>query len=165
MAGALTQRHASEAAAAISVASASVDAERRTIHPMIVQLLADRQIALDPATASTALSQELVDEADLILTMTGDHAIAVAGRFRQATAKVFMLDHFAQLAEAGDRHEPIADLLARLKKQPRNYPNPPAAQDITDPIGRDDATFRQVADQLDQLTRRVVEALHQRSEA
>ena len=157
-AAALAEAYAAEIGASLSVTSASIDAEERRVHPTIVQLLAERNVPLDPTTTSTALSAALVDQAHVVLTMTGEHAISVARRFRGSTAKVFMLDHFAQLVANNDTS--LDQFLVAMWTQPRTYPHHPTAVDIPDPIGRDDATFRGVADQIDALVRHIVSQLH-----
>ena len=158
MAAALTVKHAATTGLKVAVWSAGLESERRAIHPLVVQILAERGIGLG-RTQSQALSPALVDESDLILTMTGEHAIAVAARYRQAKTKVFMLDHFAQLARPTRADEDLEDWLAEVRHHRRSYPDHPGACDVLDPIGKSEETFRAISAEIDELTARVAEAL------
>ena len=158
MAEALMTKHASSAGLHIVASSASVDPDRRVLHPLVIRILDESGVVLGP-TWSQPLSKELVDRSDLILTMTGEHAITVAGRFRKAKTKVFMLDHFVRIARARDGDESLDDWLADVQEHSRSYPDHPGAQDVLDPIGKDEATFRAVCGQIDALVARIAQIL------
>ena len=134
----------------VHVDSASVDPVRRAVHPLVTKILDEQQLA--PARpVSQPLTEELVDNADLIVTMTGVHAVEIAGRFRSATAKVFLLDHLAQLA-AADVLDPDPAWRASLASKPRSYPAHPGVCDIDDPVSAPEATFRAIAKQIESRT-------------
>lgn len=154
----LMTKHAKRLASPIVASSASVDSVARIVHPIVVKLLAEQGI--EPShTESQPLDRSLVDGADLVLTMTAEHALAVAGRHREATHRVFMLDHFAHVAPYPDPGSDIAGWLAALYQQPRLYGVNHDAHDIEDPIGGDETTFRRIATQIDALTARVADLL------
>jgi protein-tyrosine-phosphatase len=158
MAEALMVHHGWVYGVDVAASSASVDDEQRATHPLVLQLLDERGLSLE-STQSQPLAAEIVDRADLVLTMTGQHAIAVAARFRAAKTKVFMLDHFVQIAPPRREHQSVEDWLARVRKRPRSYPSQPGAQDVPDPIGKDIDAFRETCDQLDTLTGQLVRAV------
>lgn len=148
MAEAMLRNAAGEHRAPLAIASASLDPQHRPIHPTVVQLLTERHLAV-PKTVSDPVSSELVDQADLILTMTGAHAIELAGRFRQVTRRVFTLDHAAQvLPGLGD--DTLVTWQDRIERTPRAYPQQPGAIDIADPINGTEDVFRSVARQIEQ---------------
>ena len=131
----------------LTIASASLGPERRPIHPTIVRLLAERGLA-PPKTISDPVHTGLVDGADLILTMTGAHAIAMAGRFRQATRRVFTLDHGAQVLPARGNGS-LDGWLEQIERIPRAYPQQPGSVDIVDPVNRPDEVFEHVAREIE----------------
>jgi protein-tyrosine-phosphatase len=148
-------KHARAAGAKMQFASASVHDQIRPTHPLVIQILSEQKLA-PRRTNSQPLSKGLAKAADLIVTMTGAHAISVAGKFRDSRANVFMLDHFVQLMRPLAAHETLDDWLADLRRQPRMYPNHPGAQDIIDPVNKDEETFRAIATQIDGLTEQIV---------
>ncbi len=158
LAHAFTVGHAAAGAYPIKVASASVDTKVRHVHPLVETILGER--GQQPARSiSQPLSNEVVDASDLILTMTGDHAIAVAGQFRAALFKVFMLDHFVTTARPKHGNESLDEWLDAVRRLPRTYPNQPGATDVPDPVNKDEATFRSIAATIDDLTARLTRLL------
>lgn len=158
MAEAFANERAHLARLNVASTSASVHEVVRRTHPWVLRELKSRGLDLG-RSVSRPLSTELVDAADVILTMTGRHAIAVASRFRQATAKVFVLDHLVQVARAPERGESIDTWLAELDSIPRSYPAHPGVRDVLDPMGGDDDTFRRVADHIDALVTQLMTKL------
>ena len=144
-------KHVRAAGATMQVASASVHDQIRSTHPLVIQILSEQQLT-PRRTNSQPLSNDLVKAADLIVTMTGAHAISVAGKFRDSRANVFVLDHLVQLMRPMAANETLDDWFADMRRQPRMYPNHPGAQDITDPVDKDEETFRSIAAQIDGLT-------------
>lgn len=147
--------HASQANAPLRARSASIHEVTRKVHPMVERILGERN-QKPVRTHSQPLSSQLVDEADLIMTMTGRHAISVAGKFRAARTKVFMLDHFVRAAPPRSMDESITAWLRQINKMPRTYPNQMDANDIADPVDQDEDTFRAISDQIDAATQRLV---------
>lgn len=153
MAHGFALEHAAAAGLDLDVSSGSVQDVVRTTHPWVQQELASRRLDIG-RTRSNPLDEHTVGAADLVITMTGDHAIAVGTRFRRSLAKVFTLDHAAQLL--GQTPPPRLDSLYRT---PRTYPNHPGTVDIDDPIGQNDATFRRIADDIDARVRTIIAAV------
>ena len=157
LAEAVLAEDAARAGFDLIVSSAGLDDERRPVHPTIVTLLAER--GLRPRKPySDPVTGECVDRADLVLTMTGAHAIEVAGRHRNATRRVFTFDHAVQVVPpVVDRSR--ADWEAQVTTTPRRYPQQPGAVDVPDPINGTEALFRAVAGQIDDLCAGLVTAL------
>lgn len=91
------------------------------------------------------ISQPIVEDADLVITMTEKHrdaAIEAAPRMMHAT---FTLKEAARLAEASGA-ETVADLAAARAQWPV-----PGPEDIDDPIGRDEETFVTVGTEIAEL--------------
>lgn len=145
------QRRAEVAQLTVEVASAGVDRERRSVHSLVIEILAERGIELEPRLGQP-LSAQLVDDADVILAMTGHHAIDVAAQFREVKRKVFVLDHFVAAVPPRREFSDTDEWLEAIGRLARPYPSHPDIRDVPDPMGRDEASFRAVIDQLDALT-------------
>ena len=150
MAAAFFTLHAELNNVPMQVASASIDRERRELHPLVTKILSERNLVLR-RTRSQPLSHELVDGADLILTMTAAHAVSVVGRFGAAKAKVFVLGHFAEIVTPPANGQGTKDWLDETRSLRRDYSGSKSTWDIPDPIGADEATFRAVARRIDEL--------------
>lgn len=157
LAEALLAHHAAASGLDLDVASAGLDPVRRAVHPTVVRLLAERELA--PAkTHSDPVTDDRVDRADLVITMTGAHAIETAARHRSATRRIFVLDHAVQVLPPLTGL-PRADWSARIDTIARSYPRHPGTVDVPDPINGSESMFRAVADQLDRLCSGLVSAL------
>lgn len=155
LAEAFANGYARRARLNVASTSASVQDVVRRTHPWVLDELASRRLDLGRST-SQPLTTDLVDAADLVLTMTGQHAIAVASQFRHATGKIFILDHLVQVIPSPEPGQSIDEWLAPLDAVPRKYPAHPGVRDVPDPIGGDEATFRRVADLIDELVTRLM---------
>jgi protein-tyrosine phosphatase len=78
------------------------------------------------------LTEELVREADLVLTMTSAHKQGLLARFPEAAGKVFTLGEFAE---------------------------GPAGGDVEDPYGRGEEAYEQCAARLERLVEQAVQRL------
>ncbi|MEM9203128.1 MAG: hypothetical protein AAGC53_15835, partial [Actinomycetota bacterium] len=150
LAAGLMAHHARDSGAKIRVASASIDQETRAMHPTTLKLLADRGISLD-RTESQPLTAGLIDGADLVLTMTRDHANAVVGRFPTAREWTFVLGHFTALISELDRHETVGAWL-RAAYEASAFGRLDDQWDIVDPNGRSNRVYQQVDAELDFAT-------------
>ncbi|MHC2186388.1 protein-tyrosine phosphatase [Rathayibacter agropyri] len=113
----------------------------------------------DPSAHSSAvLSDALVGEADLMLTMTRDHLIDASRRFPSLLLRGFTLLEFARVLPFVLRDVPLPTLedpAARLRAAVRlaathrgRAPQSGSGDDIEDPIGRSEATHERVAAQI-----------------
>ncbi|WP_281357280.1 low molecular weight phosphatase family protein [Rathayibacter agropyri] len=113
----------------------------------------------DPSTHSSAvLSDALVGEADLMLTMTRDHLIDASRRFPSLLLRGFTLLEFARVLPFVLREVPLPTLedpAARLRAAVRlaaahrgRAPRSETGDDVDDPIGRSEATHERVAAQI-----------------
>lgn len=157
MAHAMLEHRAREAGLGITVDSAGLDPTQRPVHPLVVRLLAERD--LTPAKAqSDPVDDDRIERADLVITMTGAQAIETAARHRLATRRVFVFDHAARVLPAlvGRAR---AEWLAEVATIPRSYPRHPDTVDVPDPINGPESAFRAVGNQLERLCDDVVAAL------
>ncbi len=83
-------------------------------------LLDQDQVEYDAQRPAKQLDQELIKDADLILTMTADQLRQVALRFPESASKVYLLTAYSGL-------EPV---------------------DIEDPYGQDSQKYRQVMEEI-----------------
>ncbi len=86
----------------------------------VVLILQDEEVGHDPHRMAKQLDQELVKDADLILTMTADQLRQVALRFPESSSKVYLLTEYSGLAPA----------------------------DIKDPFGKDPEKYRQAMEEI-----------------
>ncbi|NPV69738.1 MAG: low molecular weight protein arginine phosphatase [Firmicutes bacterium] len=107
---------------------------------------------------SRRLTQDLVDWADLILTMTASHKMYVTRTFRRADAKTFTLGEYA--VSPGNSAAPPAGAAggsaAGQEGAPGDAagsrvgtPRPAAPLEVEDPYGRPVDTYRRVAEEIE----------------
>ncbi|WP_448059151.1 arsenate reductase/protein-tyrosine-phosphatase family protein [Cellulomonas hominis] len=118
-----------------------------------------RAAGADPdGFAARQLTPALVGEADLVLAMTREHRAAVVGLVPAAVRRTFTLRELARLirpeepagggpasttgltGSAAERLRALPTLAARRRGA---VPAPPGDDDVLDPFGRDEATYRQ----------------------
>ncbi len=151
MAAGMMAYHSKLNGAPVEVSSASVDQERRQLHPMIATILSERHVSLG-RTESQPVTEALAAGADFILTMTADHAISVVGRFADSKPKVFLLNHFGEVLLPAGKHEDVDAWLDGLRNIDRDYSGGSEQWDIPDPMGQAEPAFRAVAAQIDEVT-------------
>jgi protein arginine phosphatase len=164
MAESLFRKLAAEQGIAVEAKSAGVAAINGTsMSGHSASLLKKKGIEDGKSFRSSVLTKELVDWADLILTMTVSHKRYLLESFPDAVEKTFTLKEYAYLSPETDaihkeREELIAELqlkLAlkenisedqrdRLKELERQMPN----LDIADPIGGSMKTYESVAEEM-----------------
>ena len=114
---------------------------------------------------STPFAADLAEWADVVLTMTGEQRDEVLHAAPSAEAKTFSLKEFVALlgglppAEGHTREAMVsriagADRLRRSGEAPR-----PADEDVADPIGMSEDTYRSVGWELEELTDALVRGL------
>jgi protein-tyrosine phosphatase len=147
----------------INVASAGQRAGGSAIAPMASAALASYGIDMSSHT-SRRLVPTLVDNADLIVTMTSEHMRSVVDLVPHAWSKTFMLTELcrriALVAPRGEG-ELFARYLARLHQGriPSDLLAAGTADDITDPYGGPMSGYQQSARDLDRYTTQVACAI------
>ncbi len=121
----------------------------RPVHEHVVTILDG--LAVDVSRKqSQKLSPDLVEKADLILTMTSEHARGVVSRFPRAISDVYTLRHFGTLVTPRPEGVSTADWLRDLNSANRRaYLGDDAMLDIEDPIGHPYKAFSELAVELE----------------
>jgi len=164
MAAALTSRALSRHGLPVTVSSAST-MDRPGYPPTPSTLTVLRNKGIDAAGhRSRTLSADIVAGADLVLTMERMHLRAAAVLSPGAFDKTFTLKEFLRRAlRTGPRpaDEPVATYLGRIgaDRDPADLLTDDRADDVEDPQGGPHAGFVTTVDELDLLTRGVVQLL------
>lgn len=98
-----------------------------------VAVLRERGIDLR-GHVSRRLDARIIEEADLVLTMTTSHTLAVLSSMPKARGKVFTLKEYIRLLNEAGKQGGMKITLGQ--------------DDIADPLGRPAAVYRDVADEL-----------------
>jgi len=102
---------------------------------------------------SAQINEPLVSSADIILTMTADHARHVAERFPDARHRVHALRHFVRVTEPRSDGEDLFEWVQTANDNARyDYSAAGSELDIPDPIGQPDRAFDTLLDELLKLT-------------
>lgn len=159
MAEALLRRHLAEAGIAAEVRSAGTlgwNDRPATDHAVTVMA----ELGLDiGAHTSRRLAPELL-HADLVVTMTRDHAGAVLARDPELRSRVFLPAEFARLATEGSAH-PVAwiDRVTAVGDRRDGPLIGRPAEEVPDPAGEPLDVYRSTAQRLDRELRGLVTAL------
>ncbi len=162
MAEALLRHHLRASGLALAVSSAGTlgwNSAGPTDHTLTA--LAERGVPLD-GHVSRRMNRDLIAPVSLVITMTNDHADAVANHYGDAIGSTFVL---GQLVRLGERHGPregstlpewvtAVDAL-RDPRRRRALPN----DEIRDPLGEPLPAYQALAVQLDDLTARLARLL------
>lgn len=113
--------------------------------PHAITVMKERGLDLSPHRAKL-VTRELVEWADLILTMTGYHKDRLLAQYPDAQGKVFTLGEYAAGSSPG-------------------APGTPGVQgeDIADPFGGSEEDYRQTAGILEEVLRAVLSALRRQN--
>jgi len=114
-----------------------------------------------------ALHRDDVDAADLIVGMSAEHRDVVVRLVPEAAGRTFTLKELVRLLDAlpgADRTAPPADALAgRLAEADRlrhsGFEGNPHDEDVMDPLGMPLDSYRAVAWELDEWSRRLADGL------
>jgi protein-tyrosine phosphatase len=162
MTQALLERHLRERGLDIPVSSAGILGWNEG--PAVdeaVAALAERGIELN-GHVSRRIDGDLIREAELVLTMTSDHAEAVRLRAPDVPERVFVLGEFVRLAESvGSRGEQmLADWVRQVDAQrPAARRRAAPKDEIPDPLGEPAEVYRILAVRLDEAARRIAALL------
>lgn len=120
----------------------------RPVHEHVAALLDQRGVDMSQKR-SQKLNIETVEAADLILTMTSEHARGVVGRFPRTVDDVYTFRHFARLVRPRGHNQSTSEWLNSMSEDTRRaYLGDDATLDIPDPIGQDFAVFEGLAGEL-----------------
>lgn len=144
----LAQAAADKDMSDVRAASAGFLEGGRPVHDHVATILSERGI-----DASRKRSQKLTDDvvgpADLILTMTSEHARGVVGRFPKSISDVYTLRHFATIVTPRPSDLSTSDWLSGINAaNKRAYLGDDDSRDISDPIGHPMPVFRTLAEEL-----------------
>jgi protein-tyrosine-phosphatase len=116
-----------------------------------VRAMREHGLAIDDHR-SRALTNELVDRADLVLGMTRDHVWRAARGTDDAGDRVFLVGELARLgprAGAREADEPVREWAARVAALRPGGPVGRAGDEIDDPVGEPLEVYRATAVRLD----------------
>lgn len=168
MAAALLGRRLGDAGVEAAVSSTGIlfDGKPATDHGIAV--MADRGIDTS-RHRSRKLRAEMVTGADLVIGMAREHVAEALAFGPGIWERAFTLKEIVRLGEQhGGREpgEPLQQWLARLHearlqsgRRPTELFAPSADDDVADPIGRPRSSYQRTAEELDDLTARLVRLL------
>ena len=111
------------------------------------------------------VTRSLVDRADLVLTMAGEHRDELADAIPEAAGRTFTLKELVRLLQAlpaADR-TPAGSLGARVREahnlRQGGFPGNPRDEDVADPLGHPQETYRAVAWEIDDWVHKLVDGL------
>lgn len=111
----------------------------------------------------TRLSERLIDEADLIVTMATEHRAEIADAVPDAVSKTFTLKELVRLLERLPSDHGPFDLRAATARadglRRSGYEGNPHDEDIVDPLGMPLESYRAVAWELDEWCDRLAAGL------
>jgi len=121
----------------------------RPVHDHATALLEQRGIDVS-RKRSQKLSAGVVDHADLILTMTSEHARGVVSRFPRSIADVYTLRHFGSVVTPRSQGQTAREWLDQINAANRRaYLGDDVLLDIPDPIGHDLKVFSGLCTELE----------------
>ncbi|MFM2183801.1 MAG: hypothetical protein RJB61_2095 [Actinomycetota bacterium] len=110
------------------------------------------------------LDEQLVADAQLVITAEQAHVIEIAGQWPSAFPRTFTLPELARrTSAAGARGTDTIEQWVRRLNDGRSagldYFDDPTVGEVADPTGRDRNTWSESFASIDELTRRIAEAL------
>jgi protein-tyrosine phosphatase len=130
-----------------------------------VQALVELHIDISDHQARR-LTRRLVDAADLVVAMAGEHRDAVTRVVPRAVPRTFTLKELVRLLEAdgvsGGSAPPAERIRARVERADARRtaaPKPGGDEDVADPLGLGLEAYRATAWELEELSARVVAGL------
>jgi len=116
------------------------------------------------AHAARLLEPDLIDVADLIITMAAEHREAVQQLVPGAAPRTFTLKELTRVLEARPATEPVERLDTRVgvaaAARASGAPAHRFDEDVVDPLGMPLDTYRAIAWEIDEWTDRLVTALY-----
>lgn len=140
--------HAHDATDALAASGGFLEGGR-AVHEHVTTILDTQGIDVSQKR-SQRLSASLVDPADLILTMTSEHARGVVSQFPRSIERVYTLRHFGSVVTPRARHDSTTEWLHAINDANRRaYLGDDILLDIPDPIGHPLKAFQGLAVELD----------------
>jgi protein-tyrosine phosphatase len=121
------------------------------------RVMADMGVPIDDHR-TLELDRALVDWADLVIGMSREHVRETVRAFPKASARTFTLKEFLRLLPSLPPFQDTGSWLEEAARL-RDSGDPPADQDIDDPIGEREAAYRRVASEIHDLVERFAEGL------
>jgi protein-tyrosine phosphatase len=103
------------------------------------------------------LDAAMVVDADLVLCMAADHREAIVGAWPETRAKTFTIKELVRLLETSFK-EGSLEVRVAAAADARNGSSP-RGEDVRDPLGDEIDGYREVADELHDLSGRLAAAL------
>ncbi|HZB02378.1 MAG TPA: low molecular weight protein arginine phosphatase [Actinomycetota bacterium] len=126
-------------------------------------IAAARERGVDIAAhRARVLSRSLIEDADLVVCMTGEHRAAVADLLPEALERTYTIAELVRLAEAGRAEGTFAERVAAAAASRNGFHR--GDPDVRDPLGDPIEGYREVAEELEALTGRLADALVRRSD-
>jgi protein-tyrosine phosphatase len=126
--------------------------------PMEESIQAAREHGVDIGThLARRLDPEMVEEADLVVCMAADHRRAIVGAWPATGGKTFTIKELVRLLEASPPEGPLATRVAAAAGARNGSQR--QAEDIRDPLGEPISGYREVAEELHDLSDRLAIAL------
>jgi protein-tyrosine phosphatase len=156
----LQRRFGSEAPA---VSSAGTQGwEGSGAQPESIVAASEREVDIEDHVARR-LTPAMIERADLVLAMAGEHRDAVVHAVPGAAERTFTLKELVRLAQALPPAEPAASLAGRVAEaqalRSAGFVGTPRDEDVADPLGQTQDTYRAIAWELDELIHRLDAAL------
>ena len=150
-------------AEAPTVASAGTQGwEGSPAQPESIVAAREREVDIEDHVARL-LTPSMVERADLVLAMAGEHRDAVVRPSPDAGGRTFTLKELVRLAQAlppAGSAAPIDDRVAAADALRRGgFAGKPRDEDVADPLGQGQDTYRAIAWELDELIHRLDVAL------
>src|SRR6187397_1899603 len=150
-------------AEAPTVASAGTQGwEGSPAQPESIVAAREREVDIEDHVARL-LTPSMIERADLVVAMAGEHRDAVVRASRDAGGRSFTLKELVRLAQALPPSGPpdsIADWVAEADTLRRGgFGGNPRDEDVADPLGQGQDAYRAIAWDLDELIHRLDVAL------
>lgn len=140
--------HDHQASDALAASTGFLEGGRK-VHEHVTAILDEKGIDVS-LKRSQRLNASIVEPADLILTMTSEHARGVVSQFPRAIADVYTLRHFGSVVTPRQRHESTREWLDAINTRNRRaYLGDDVLLDIPDPIGHPYKAFKGLAIELE----------------
>lgn len=121
------------------------------------RVMADHGVPIDDHR-TLELDRPLVDWADLIIGMSREHVRETLRAFPDAAGRTFTMKGFLELLPSLPAYEDTGSWLEEAARL-RDHGDPPADQDIEDPMGERQEAYRRVAAEVKDLVERFAAGL------
>jgi len=162
MAEALLRRHLTEREIPAEVSSCGLLEGNMPAAEIALEAMKDFDLDLSDHR-SRRVSRYLIDESDLILTMTREHLREIVVNDPSSFGKTFTLKELVRRARANPRqdNEALPEYLARigLDRRPHDLMGDSPEDDVADPMLQGSDACRDTAQELNQLTRDIANVL------